>query len=391
MKMLIAIVAMCCGLLGAYDTAHAADGVVPEPFRGFDPDSRKRITYENLDTLLGAVVADMGRSTREKAAPDHARTGTRMKTKVNLATVNEGNRFYFETFVDNEPAQATLRSIQEVLEQLPAQVPLASLNRDEQLAYWLNLYNVTVLNEIVRIYPRQDLKRILQGKKSILAQKSLNVAGVPLSLDDIQFTILRQNYDNEPLIIYGLYQGNIGGPNIRTKAYSGRDVYEALTENAIEFINSNRGTAARNARDFRVSSFYDRNRAYFPNFEADLTAHLLKYLEGDERAALQAASTLKPDINDWTVTDLGGSRREIGGSLALNNAALMGSMSGSNAADSGGALGSSGGSAAGNLSPTLARQMKEREARQEEGEDEDADEAPEEPGETEPDPTPEQN
>lgn len=391
MKMLIAIVAMCCGLLGAYDTAHAADGVVPEPFRGFDPDSRKRITYENLDTLLGAVVADMGRSTREKAAPDHARTGTRMKTKVNLATVNEGNRFYFETFVDNEPAQATLRSIQEVLEQLPAQVPLASLNRDEQLAYWLNLYNVTVLNEIVRIYPRQDLKRILQGKKSILAQKSLNVAGVPLSLDDIQFTILRQNYDNEPLIIYGLYQGNIGGPNIRTKAYSGRDVYEALTENAIEFINSNRGTAARNARDFRVSSFYDRNRAYFPNFEADLTAHLLKYLEGDERAALQAASKLKPDINDWTVTDLGGSRREIGGSLALNNAALMGSMSGSNAADSGGALGSSGGSAAGNLSPTLARQMKEREARQEEGEDEDADEAPEEPGETEPDPTPEQN
>ncbi len=391
MKMLIAIVAMCCGLLGAYDTAHAADGVVPEPFRGFDPDSRKRITYENLDTLLGAVVADMGRSTREKAAPDHARTGTRMKTKVNLATVNEGNRFYFETFVDNEPAQATLRSIQEVLEQLPAQVPLASLNRDEQLAYWLNLYNVTVLNEIVRIYPRQDLKRILQGKKSILAQKSLNVAGVPLSLDDIQFTILRQNYDNEPLIIYGLYQGNIGGPNIRTKAYSGRDVYAALTENAIEFINSNRGTAARNARDFRVSSFYDRNRAYFPNFEADLTAHLLKYLEGDERAALQAASTLKPDINDWTVTDLGGSRREIGGSLALNNAALMGSMSGSNAADSGGALGSSGGSAAGNLSPTLARQMKEREARQEEGEDEDADEAPEEPGETEPDPTPEQN
>jgi hypothetical protein len=36
-----------------------------------------------------------------------------------------------------------------------------------------------------------------------------------MSLDDIQFTILRQNYDNDPLIIYGLYQGNIGGPNIR--------------------------------------------------------------------------------------------------------------------------------------------------------------------------------
>ena len=38
---------------------------------------------------------------------------------------------------------------------------------------------------------------------------------------------------------------------------------------------------------------------------------------------MQAASTLKPDIDDWTVTDLGGTRHQVGRSLAHNNAALL--------------------------------------------------------------------
>ena len=202
-------------------------------------------------------------------------------------------------------------------------MPLENFSREEQLAYWLNLYNVTVLNEIIAVYPKRSLKRLFRGRNSIFSKKLLTVAGVSLSLDDIQFIILKQNYDNNPLIMYGLYRGIVGGPNIRTSAYTGDDVYRALEENADEFINSNRGTFSRDGNAFRVSSMYDRNRTYFPEFDLDLSKHLLQFLEGKERAALQAVSTLEPDIDDWTVTDLGGTRQLVGRSLAHNNAALM--------------------------------------------------------------------
>lgn len=56
---------------------------------------------------------------------------------------------------------------------------------------------------------------------------------------------------------------------------------------------------------------------------------MLLYLEGKERDELQAATKLKKDINDWTITDLYGSYREAVGSLANNNAALLGSVPGS--------------------------------------------------------------
>jgi hypothetical protein len=311
--------------------ANAADPTVPEPFQRFDADSSLTIDYADMNSLLGTVVLDTGRSNRKKAAPTHAQTGTRMKSSVNRATINEGNRFLFEIFDDNEENQQVLRSIRDRLENLPAATPLENFSRNEQLAYWLNLYNITILDEIVKVYPEPNLKRLLVGKKSILAKKLLMVAGVPLSLDDIQFTILRNNYDNNPLIIYGLFQGIIGGPNIRKSAYSGKYVYGDLADNAVEFINSNRGTASKNKRVFRVSSLYQRNEVFFNDSSPDLTEHLLRYLDGEEHDELQAATTIKPDINDWTITDLYGSYRDIGGNFANSNAALTSSGSNSQA------------------------------------------------------------
>ena len=337
----------------------AAASQVPEPFQDSDEDANYAISYENMNVLLDAVAVDVGRSNREKAPREDSATGTRLKVKVNRWTINEGNRFYYEAFDDNEKAQLQLEEIKSGIENATAQVGLKRFSRDEQLAYWLNLYNVTILNEIVKIYPQRNLEKFLYGKDSILDKKLLVVEGVPLSLNDIQYTILKENYDGNPLVIYGLYQGIIGGPNIRKTAYTGKTVYDDLTDNAVIFINSNRGTAIKNAKKFRVSSFYERNAAFFPNFEADLTAHLAQYLEGEELAALQTATALNADIDDWTVTDLGGSRREIGGSLANNNAAIMGSVQGGASASSG-MTALSGASSSGGINTAVVRQAQEK-------------------------------
>ncbi|MCJ7815949.1 MAG: DUF547 domain-containing protein, partial [Xanthomonadales bacterium] len=260
---------------------------------------------------------------REKADPLHAKTGTRMKANVKRSTVNEGHRFYYEIFGGDAETTQVMLDIQKNLEGLPAEAPLEYFSRDEQLAYWLNLYNVTLINQIIQVYPERKLKKLLTGKNSILSRKLLTVAGVPLSLDDIQYTILKQNYNDNPLVMYGLYQGIIGGPNIRKSAYTGANVQRNLEDNASEFINSNRGTSPRDEKIFQASSLYDRNRVFFPNFQADLKKHLLVYLLRPEKGELEASTVIKPDIDDWTVTDLYGSYPKIGGSFADNSAALL--------------------------------------------------------------------
>ena len=311
------------GLILSASTAAATLSEVPAPFRGFDSTSTYQINYSQLNALLKMTVVDVGRSTREVADPTRAATGTRMKANVQRSTTNEGNRFYFEMFNDDDEAEKALQDIRDDLAALPSQAPLQFFNRNEQLAYWLNLYNFTLLNEVVKVYPKRKLNKLLKGRKSILDKKLVTVAGVPLSLNDIQHVILKQNYDNSPLVMYGLYQGIIGGPNIRKSAYTGANVQRNLANNASEFINSNRGTYARDEKIFRASSLYDRNRGYFPDFQSDLKKHLMAFLQGPEKRKLEFASTIKPDIDDWTVTDLYGSYPQIGGSFAQNKAALL--------------------------------------------------------------------
>jgi hypothetical protein len=93
------------GIFSISGAANTADPAVPDPFQRFDAESRLTIDYTDLDSLLGTVVLDTGRSTREKAPSTRSRTGTRMKVTVNRATVNEGNRFLYEVFQNNEENQ----------------------------------------------------------------------------------------------------------------------------------------------------------------------------------------------------------------------------------------------------------------------------------------------
>lgn len=297
---------------------------VPEPFWDFDPNSGYAINYGDVDAVLRTMVLDVGRSERDKLPPMRASTGTRLRSKARRTTSNEGNRFHFESFKDNEEYKQTLRNVRQNLEQIPDEIPLRQFSREEQLAYWLNLYNITVLDQIVQIYPERNLKKETRSRDSFFNEKVLNVEGVPLSLNDIQHTILRWNYDENPLVIYGLYQGIIGGPNIRGWAYRGDTVYKDLIDNAEEFINSNRGTYSRGDDVFHVSSFYARNRGYFDSFETDLKAHLMRYIEGAQRQQLQEAERLVADIDDWSITDLSGGEQRVAGSVPNNAAAMLG-------------------------------------------------------------------
>lgn len=320
-KPIITVLRLAC-LWALASASGVSAATVPEPFRGHDPGSALKISYGDLDMILKTMVVNVGRSTREVHAPPTTVTGTRLKNQWNRRTAYEGNRFFFEEFVNNEEYAEALEAVKIELANVPGVLPLEHFTRTEQLAYWLNLYNLTLIGEIVQFYPKRNLRDALTGDDSLLDWKLLEVAGVPLSLNDIQHTILAVNYDNDPVVMYGLFQGVIGGPSISKRAYTGENVRAYLHANAVEFINSNRGTYVSDGT-FRVSSLYARNKACFPNFRADLRRHLLRYIEGPETMALLAVETIEPDIDDWNVADVYGTLRDFGGSFADSKVALL--------------------------------------------------------------------
>ncbi|WP_306522131.1 DUF547 domain-containing protein [Rheinheimera sp.] len=281
------------------------------------------INYDDLDAVLQTSVLSAGLPSRKKAAITNASIGTLLKNNHNPLTAMAGNRFSFEEYKNNAQMRQIVSNIRNSLQKLPSEAQLSDFSNKEQLAYWLNLYNITVIDEIIQVYPLKNLQDFVVGEGGLLQRKLLKVAGVELSLNDIQFEILQKKFPDQPQIIYGLYQGYIGSPSIRARAYSAANVSRMLNMNAHEFINSNRGTYPVGKDGFRVAGFYQRSASYFPDFQQDLKEHLLKYLNAEDKAALERNSELIASIEDWSVTDIFGTTRRFGGGAATNTAALL--------------------------------------------------------------------
>lgn len=307
--------------------AHAGDeNIIPEAFRGDTPDSQLTIDYTDLTAILNQTVWETGHSDRSNAGKVAARPGSRIARGNRSATRNEGNRINFFAFMNEN--QDVLVRLRQDLEAIPANVPLHRFNRSEQLAYWLNLYNLGVLTQVSGIFPEERLKShyFTDGEPGLWDQKIMSIAGVNLSLNDIHHKILIPKFKN-PLIMYGLFQGVVGGPNIRDEAYTGRNVWEKLKANAREFVNSNRGVRIKD-RIILASYFYEVNEALFPEFERNLKAHFYEYAKPHFADRLQKASSrISPRQTDWHIADLYGGNRSIA-SASVNPAALLNAFTG---------------------------------------------------------------
>ena len=318
---LIIKIIIFCAIIASSLTTQAENNVL-QKFNCETTESLMVMDFKQVDDLLSSSVLEMGRSKRTKAARADRSIGTHLSQSINASTDNEGNRFSFEIF--NSVEQITrLSDVRKFLENVPGNASLCLFNKKEQLAYWLNLHNVALINEIVKVYPMRNLQSMLEGDVSILIKKILTVADVSVSLNDIRQYILPNNYNKDPLIIYGLYSGNIGSPDILKQAFTGKNVYPLLKTIAADFINSNRGTSLGSGSRIRVSGYYQRNAQYFSDFQSDLKQHLLSYVEGDIEQDIKNATFFIPDIDNWKVADLYGTTNSFGESVSSMDLALL--------------------------------------------------------------------
>ena len=118
-----------------------------------------------------------------------------------------------------------------------ANVPVDSLSRDEQLAFWLNAYNALVLRTVVDRYPIQGSSpeypaRSIRQIPGAFERLPHRVAGRTLTLDQIEQTMLPRFHD--PRVYLALGRGSVGGGRLRSEAFSPTRLEAQLTAVANE-------------------------------------------------------------------------------------------------------------------------------------------------------------
>lgn len=291
LKLLVA-----ASMLGSSSAAVLAQTSLPT---GHNPDSEYSIRYDDYNLILQASVLDVGPSDRKPASRSDSRTvSTRVKDANMAVTAFEGNRVLYSEF--GEGHVENLLAIRKDLEAVAEFTPLEEFARMEQLAYWYNLHNVAVMYEIAKAYPFKKLDKLQTGKNNVWDAKSMSIGGVPTSIRDIEEHVV-SNWNN-PIVLYGFYMGAIGGPNIRTEAYTRDNVVESLQDNAIRFVNSLRGFRLW-SRKGRVSDHYKLGARFFPNFQEDIASHLTAYARPSTRRDIAKAKSFQIKNYDWAITD----------------------------------------------------------------------------------------
>ena len=107
-------------------------------------------------------------------------------------------------------------------------VNITQYNDDEQLAFWMNLYNVIVLDMILEFYPIKAFALIeVKSEQPVWKMQRAEMMGLALSLDNIQHDILREKF-GDWRILNGLNIAAVSSGPWQEKPFTGMNIIAQL-------------------------------------------------------------------------------------------------------------------------------------------------------------------
>lgn len=179
-------------------------------------------------------------------------------------------------------------------------VDIGRYPKDEQFAFWVNLYNATTVYIIVTHYPVDSIRDIGILTLGPWKEKILEVNGRRLSLDDIEHGILRPIWKDER-VHYAVNCASIGCPNLANHAFSAASLEPMLEAAARSYINHPRGFKRVNG-ELVASSIYDWYGADWGSEESILN-HARKYSSADTKLILGNAKSIDRFEYDWSLNE----------------------------------------------------------------------------------------
>jgi hypothetical protein len=200
--------------------------------------------------------------------------------------------------LDQAKLQAYLKNMQKINPEM--------FNKQEQKAYWINLYNALTVKLILDNYP---VKSITKLGESIFSfgpwdDDMAKVNEVELSLNDIEHEILRPIF-KDPLIHYAVNCASYSCPNLAGKAFTSQNMNDLLDNGAREYVNHVRGVKI-DGEDLLVSSIYHWYKGDFGGEDASLLAHLKNYANPKLKAKISAFENGNGDIEhsyNWDLNE----------------------------------------------------------------------------------------
>ena len=185
------------------------------------------------------------------------------------------------------------------------QLPIRRYSREQQLAYWINLYNALTVYVILQHYPVNSIRDIDISPGFFAdgpwGKKLLTIEGQAVSLNDIEHRILRPLWQ-DPRLHYALNCASLGCPNLSTNAFHADTLDAMLDQGAAAYVNNPRGVMLKNGKLY-VSSIYSWFRDDFGESDTAVIDHLKLYASPALQNTLSGIEHIAGDDYNWSLND----------------------------------------------------------------------------------------
>lgn len=211
-------------------------------------------TWSKTVTLfffLGFLMST-GYNSSEAVSPPNHKTWNHLLNKH----VSENGVVNYQGFKKD---RAMLDRYTETLSNTPPQKKRWSM--EEQLAYWINVYNAFTVKIIVDHYPVKSILEIgnqlnLPGDLSVWDHPFVLIDGKKYSLNEIEHEIIRIEFD-EPRIHFAVNCAAKSCPILLNEAYTADRLDEQLQQQTARFINDQKFNKIHGPNKAEVSRIFD--------------------------------------------------------------------------------------------------------------------------------------
>lgn len=185
--------------------------------------------------------------------------------------------------VDYVSLKKEIKSLDKVVADLVS-VNLSSLKgKNEELAFWINLYNAGTLQLIASKFPIKSIKDLDGGKTWDV--KRIKVGSKSYSLNDIENTKIRTFKD--PRIHFAVNCGAKSCPPLLNEAFTAAKLEQQLDKQAKKFVNSSNSTKISNTA-VSISQIFDWYGADFGNVITFLNKYSTTKINSDAKISYLA-------------------------------------------------------------------------------------------------------
>jgi hypothetical protein len=202
--------------------------------------------------------------------------------------------------------EATVQNLRKQL----GTVNAASLSKKEQLAYWINVYNVNTVGTVLEGYPIKSLRDMSTDpviRLNVFKKERVPYNGKMLSLNDVENTYIREAF-KDPRIHFAINCAARTCPPLRTEAYVGARVDAQLDEQTRMFLNGPFGVKLKpTSKDLDISTtkIMDWFGDDWGNDGAK-AAFIRRYVAADKQRLIDQANgkfDFDYDTYDWALND----------------------------------------------------------------------------------------